>query len=171
MISLNRGEAMGTNTRLERLETTLDSDTLTRHYTRGMRRDQYPRVHEAISQPVRRRRCARALAIEQGFGLTKSTDAGRNCSEVTAHVACRLAESLTNGRDERVRVREREKKWELWVARLVLSYLQHYVFYTSLAGLCDSDTKSSLCAACALRSADPTRAARFGHGLLLGVLT
>ena len=25
MISLNRGEAMGTNTRLERLETTLDS--------------------------------------------------------------------------------------------------------------------------------------------------
>ena len=113
----------------------------------------------------------RVLAIGQGFGLTKSTDAGRNCSEVTAHVACRLAELLTNGRDERVRVREREKKWELWVARLVLSYLQHYVFYTSVAGLCDSDTKSSLCAARALRSADPTRAARFGRGLLLGVLT
>ena len=67
----------------------------------------------------------RALAIGQGFGLTKSTDAERNYSEVTAHVARRLAESLTNGRDERVRVGEREKKWELWVARLLLSYLQH----------------------------------------------
>ena len=162
---------MGTNTRLETLETTLDGDTLTRRYTRGMQSNQYPRVRQAISQLVCQRRCTRALAIGQGFGLTKLTNAGRNCSEVTAHVPCRLAELLTNGRDERVRVREREKKWELWVARLVLSYLQHYVFYTSLARLCDSNTKSSLCAACALRSADPTRAARFGHGLLLGVLT
>ena len=67
----------------------------------------------------------RVLAIGQGFGLTKSTDAERNCPEVTAHVAHRLAESHTNGRDERVRVGEREKKWELWVARLLLSYLQH----------------------------------------------
>ena len=109
---------MGTNTRLETLETTLDRDTLTRHYTRGMQRDQYPRVRQAISQPVRQRCCAHVLAIGQGFGLTKSTNAGRNCSEVTAHVACQLAESLTNGRDKRVRVREREKKWELWVARI-----------------------------------------------------
>ena len=70
----------------------------------------------------------RTLAIGQGFSLTKSTDAERNCSEVTAHVARRLAESLANGRDERVRVGERERKWELWVARLLLSYLQHYVF-------------------------------------------
>ena len=67
----------------------------------------------------------RALAIGQGFGLTKSTNAECNCSEVTAHVMRRLAESLTNGRDERVRVGEREKKWEHWVARLLLSYLQH----------------------------------------------
>ena len=37
----------------------------------------------------------RALAIGQGFGLTKSTDAERNYSEVTAHIARRLAESLT----------------------------------------------------------------------------
>ena len=112
-----------------------------------------------------------ALAIGQGFGLTKSTDAERNCPEVTAHIAHRLAESLTNGRDERIRVGERERKWELWVARLLPSYLQHYVFYTSLTGLCDSDTKSSRCAARTLRSADPTRATGFGHGLLLGVLT
>ena len=60
IISLNRGEAMGTNTRLERLETTLDGDTLTRRYKRGMRRDQYPRVCEAISQPVRQCRCTHA---------------------------------------------------------------------------------------------------------------
>ena len=113
----------------------------------------------------------RALAIGQGFGLTKSTDAERNYSEVTAHVARRLAESLTNGRDESVRVGEREKKWELWVARLLLSYLQPYVFYTSLAGLCDSDTKSSRCAARALRSANPARATGFGHGPLLGTLS
>ena len=66
----------------------------------------------------------------------------------------RLAESLTNGRDERVRVGEREKKWELWVARLLLSYLQHYVFYTLLTGLCDSNTKSSHHAARALWPAD-----------------
>ena len=97
----------------------------------------------------------RALAIRQGFGLTKSTDAERNCSEVTAHVARQLAELLTNGRDERVKVREREKKWELWVARLLLSYLQHQVFYTSLAGLCDCDTKSSHHAARTLRSTAP----------------
>ena len=97
----------------------------------------------------------RVLAIGQGFGLTRSTNAKHNCSEVTTHVACRLAELLTNGRDERVKVGEREKKWELWVARLLLSYLQHYVFYTSLAGLCNGDTKSSRCAARALRSADP----------------
>ena len=96
------------------------------------------------------------LTIGQGFGLTMSTDTERSCSEVTAHVARQLAESLTNGRDERVRVGEREKKWEPWVARLLLSYLQHYVFYTSLAGLCDSDTKSSRCTACALWSTDPT---------------
>ena len=113
----------------------------------------------------------RALAIGQGFGLTRSTDAERNCSEVTAHVVHQLAESLTNGRDERVKVGEREKKWELWVARLLLSYLQHYVFYTSLAGLCDGDTKSSRCAARALRSADPMQATRFGRGPLLGALT
>ena len=56
---------------------------------------------------------AHTLAIGQGFGLTRSTDAERNCLEVTTHVACRLAESLTNDRDERVRVGEREKKWEL----------------------------------------------------------
>ena len=149
----------------------MTDDTLTRRYTRGMRHDQNLRVREAISQPVRRRRYARALAIGQGFGLTKSTDAERNCSEVTTHVACRLAESLANGRDERVRVGEREKKWELWVARLLLSYLQHYVFYTSLASLCDSDTKSSRCATHALRSANPTRATGFGHGPLLGALT
>ena len=68
---------------------------------------------------------AHALAIGQGFGLTKSTDAEHNCSEVTAHIVCQLAELLTNGRDERVRVGEREKKWELWVARLLVSYLQH----------------------------------------------
>ena len=83
----------------------------------------------------------------------------------------RLAELLTNGRDERVRVGEREKKWEPWVARLLLSYLQHYVFYTSLTGLCDGDTKSSRCTAHALRSANPMRATRFGRGLLLGTLT
>jgi hypothetical protein len=68
-------------------------------------------------------------------------------------------------------VGEREKKWELWVARLLLSYLQHYVFYTSLAGLCDSDTKSSYCAARTLRSADPARATGFGCGPLLSALT
>ena len=67
----------------------------------------------------------RMLTIGQGFGLTKSTNTECNCLEVTALAACRLAESLTNGRDERVRVGEREKKWELWVARLLLSYLQH----------------------------------------------
>ena len=65
------------------------------------------------------------LAIGQGFGLTKSTDAEFNCLEVTTHVTCQLAELLTNGRDEWVGVGEREKKWELWVARLLLSYLQH----------------------------------------------
>ena len=65
------------------------------------------------------------LAIGQGFGLTKSTDAECNCLEVTTHVTHRLAELLTNGRDEWVGVGEREKKWELWVARLLLSYLQH----------------------------------------------
>ena len=113
----------------------------------------------------------RAPAIGQGFGLTKSTDAERNCSVVTAHVARRLVESLTNGRDERVRVGKREKKLELWVARLLLSYLQQYVFYTSLAGLCDSDTKSSRCATRALRSAGPARATGFGRGPLLGALT
>ena len=48
-----------------------------------------------------------------------------------------LLSRFTNDSDERVRVGEKEKKWELWVARLLLSYLQHYVFYTSLAGLCD----------------------------------
>ena len=112
----------------------------------------------------------RALAIGQGFGLTKSTDAERNCSEVTAHVARRLAESHTNGRDESVRVGEREKKWELWVARLLLSYLQHYVFYTSLAGLCDRDTKSSRRAARTLRSVVPAWATGFGRGPLLGAL-
>ena len=113
----------------------------------------------------------RALAIRQGFGLTRSTNAEHNCSEVTAHVVHQLAESLTNGRDERVKVGEREKKWELWVARLLLSYLQHYVFYTSLAGLCNGDTKSSRCTARALRSADPVQATRFGRGPLLGTLT
>ena len=82
-----------------------------------------------------------------------------------------LLSHFTNDSDERVRVGEKEKKWELWVARLLLSYLQHYVFYTSLAGLCDSDTKSSRCATRALRSADPARATRFGRGLLLGTLT
>ena len=66
-----------------------------------------------------------ALAIGQGFGLTRLTDAECNCLEVTAHVVCRLAELLINGRDEWVGVGEREKKWELWVARLLLSYLQH----------------------------------------------
>ena len=66
---------------------------------------------------------------------------------------------------------EREKKWELWVARLLLSYLQYYVFYTLLAGLCDSDTKSSHCAARALRPADPTQVTGFGHGPLFGALT
>ena len=110
----------------------------------------------------------RALAIGQGFGLTKSTDAERNCSEVTAHVARRLAESHTNGRDERVRVGEREKKWELWVARLLLSYLQYYVFYTSPTGLCDYGTKYSRRAARALRPADPARATGFGRGPFLG---
>ena len=114
---------------------------------------------------------ARALAIGQGFSLTKLTDAERNCSEVTAHVMRRLAELLTNGRDEKVRVGEREKKWELWVARLLLSYLQYYVFYTLLAGLCDNNTKSSCCAACALQSANPARATGFGRGPLFGVLT
>ena len=113
----------------------------------------------------------RALTIGQGFGLTKLTDAERNYSEVTAHVARRLAESLTNGRDERIKVGEREKKWELWVARLLLSYLQHYVFYTSLAGLCDSDTKSSCCAARTLRSTAPARVTGFGHGPLLSALS
>ena len=113
------------------------------------------------------------LAIGQGFGLTKSTNAAseRNCSEVTAHIVRRLAESLTNGRDEWERVGEGEKKWELWVARLLLSYLQYYVFYTSLAGLCDSDTKSSCCAARALRPANPAQAARFGRGPLFSALT
>ena len=111
----------------------------------------------------------RALAIGQGFGLTRSTDAGRNCSEVTAHVVRRLAESLTNGRDERVRMGEREKKWELWVARLLLSYLQYYVFYTLPAGLCNYSTKYSRRTARALRPADPARATGFGRGPLLGV--
>ena len=68
---------------------------------------------------------ARALAIGQGFGLIRLTDAECNCLEVTAHIVCRLAELLINGRDEWVGVGEREKKWELWVARLLLSYLQH----------------------------------------------
>ena len=68
---------------------------------------------------------ARALAIGQGFGLTRSTDTECNYSEVTTHIARQLAELLTNGRDEWVGVGEREKKWELWVARLLLSYLQH----------------------------------------------
>ena len=94
------------------------------------------------------------LAIGQGFGLTRLTNAKRNCLVVTALAECRLAESLTNGRDERERVGEREK-WELWVARLLLFYLQHCVFYTLLAGLCDHSTESSHCAAHALQSADP----------------
>ena len=34
------------------------------------------------------------LTIRQGFGLTKSTNTERNCLEVTALAACRLAESL-----------------------------------------------------------------------------
>ena len=114
---------------------------------------------------------ARMLAIGQGFGLTKSTNTECNCSEVTAHIVRRLAESLTNGRDEWERVGEGEKKWELWVARLLLSYLQYYVFYTSLAGLCDSDTKSSCCAARALRPANPAQVARFGRGPLFSALT
>ena len=112
-----------------------------------------------------------ALAIGQGFGLTSSTDAERNYSEVTACVARRLAESLANGRDERVRVGERERKWELWVARLLLSYLQHQVFYTSLVGLCNRDTKSSRRVARTLRSTTPARATGFGRGPLLGALT
>ena len=62
---------------------------------------------------------------------------------------------------------EREKKWELWVARLLLSYLQHQVFYTSLAGLCDRNTKSSRRAARTLWSAAPAWATGFGHGPLL----
>ena len=74
---------------------------------------------------------------------------------VTTLAVCQLAKLLTNGRDERERVGEREKKWELWVARLLLSYLQHCVFYTLLAGLCDHSTESSHCAARALQSADP----------------
>ena len=109
----------------------------------------------------------RALAIGQGFGLTKSTDAERNYSEVTAHIAHQLVESLTNGRDERVRVGEREKKWELWVARLLPSYLQHCVFYTSLAGLCGCGPKSSHRAARTLRSAAPAQVTGFGRGPLL----
>jgi hypothetical protein len=83
----------------------------------------------------------------------------------------RLAESLMNGRDERERVGERREKWELWVARLLLSYLQHCVFYTLLAGLCDHGTKSSRCTARALRSTGPERAIGLGRGPLLGVLT
>ena len=114
---------------------------------------------------------AHALAIGQGFGLTRSTNTERNYSEVTAHVARRLAELLTNGRDEWVRVGEREKKWELWVARLLLSCLQHCVFYTSLAGRCDRNTKSSRRTARTLRSAAPAQATRFGRGLLLGALS
>ena len=51
---------MGTNTRLETLETTLDGDTLTRPYTRGMQCNQYPSVRQAISQLVCQRRCTRA---------------------------------------------------------------------------------------------------------------
>ena len=39
-----------------------DADTLTCRYTRGKRHDQNLRVREAISQPVRRRRCARSLS-------------------------------------------------------------------------------------------------------------
>jgi hypothetical protein len=68
-------------------------------------------------------------------------------------------------------VGERREKWELWVARFLLSYLQHCVFYTSLAGLCDHGTKSSHHAARALRSANPARATRLGHGPLFGALT
>ena len=108
------------------------------------------------------------LAIGQGFGLTKSTDAECNCLEVTAHTACRLAESLTNGRDEGKRVGEKRKKRELWVARLLLSYLQYYVFYTSPAGLCDYSTKYSRHTAHTLRPADPAWATRFGCSPLLG---
>ena len=66
---------------------------------------------------------------------------------------------------------EREKKWELWVARLLLSYLQHCVFYTSLAGLCNHGTKSSCHAARALQSATHARVTRFGRGPLLGALS
>ena len=89
-------------------------------------------------------------------------------SEVTALAACRLAESLTNGRDERERVGEREKKWELWVARLLPSYLQHCVFYTSLAGLCGRGPKSSRRAARTLWSAAPAWVTGFGRSPLLG---
>ena len=66
---------------------------------------------------------------------------------------------------------EREKKWELWVARLLLSYLQHCVFYTSLAGRCDHDTKSSCRTARALQSAAPAWVTGFGRGPLLGALS
>ena len=114
---------------------------------------------------------AAVLAIRQGFGLTTLTNTERNCSEVTILAAHRLAELLMNGRDERERVGERREKWELWVARLLLSYLQHCVFYTLLAGLCDHGTKSSCCAAHALRSTGPAQATGLGCGPLLGVLT
>ena len=104
------------------------------------------------------------LTIGQDFNLTKLTNAEHNHSEVTTHTVHWLAESLTDGRDEWERVGEREKKWELWVARLLLFYLQHYVFYTSLAGLCDCGPKSSLCTARTLWTASPMWATGFGCG-------
>ena len=64
---------------------------------------------------------------------------------------------------------EREKKWELWVARLLSTTNKTTVFYTSLAGLCDNGTKSSHRAVHALRSANPAQATGFGRGPLLSM--
>ena len=64
---------------------------------------------------------------------------------------------------------EKRKKRELWVAKLLLSYLQYYVFYTSPAGLCDYSTKYSRRTAHALWPTDPAWVTGFGCGPLLGV--
>ena len=87
---------------------------------------------------------------------TVSYKARARLTPILTHVV--TYELVTSGAEDDAmseRVGEREKKWELWVARLLLSYLQYCVFYTSLAGLCDHSTESSHCAAHALRSADP----------------
>jgi hypothetical protein len=75
------------------------------------------------------------LSDRQGFDVPSRPMLSGTILEVAAVIAHRLVESLGDYRDERLRVEERERSGELWVARLLLYYLQHYVFYTWLSGL------------------------------------